>query len=96
MAQKQELSAEELEVLERFKSSQTLFGHTVVNCRPRKKEIRAKKEMHPTVYWTIWVVSPSDETLLAAMRLEGGRVRLFAQSKLRESYEVKNFKETRP
>jgi len=87
------LNAEEAQILEKFKNSETLIGHTVVNCRPRKKSIRAKKEMHPTVYWTIWVVSPSDETLLAAMRLEGGRVRLFEQSKLRESYEVKNFKE---
>lgn len=90
---KQELSGEELQILEKFKKSQTLDGYTVINCKPIRKSIRAKKEMHPTVYWTIWVVSRSDETLLAAMRLEGGRVRLFEQSKLRESYEVKNFKE---
>ena len=89
------LTLEEAQILEKFKNAEILSGHTVVNCAPRKKAIQAKKENHPSIYWTIWVVSPTDETLLAAMRVEGGRIRLFGQGDLRENYKVCNFKEPR-
>ena len=87
------LSIYEEQILEKFKSAPEMGGHKIINKRPVQKTIRSLKEREGKVCWTVWTVTPQDETILAA--LEGETVRFYNHDRMKR-YEVKNFKTSRP
>ena len=87
----QGLSHFEAQVLESFRCAKEMEGHTVINKKPIMKTIRALKEREGKVYWTVWVITPAEDTVLAAILPGQEKVRFFDQQKMK-GYEVKNFK----